>query len=33
LRELGKNAVQRYFKVTENCAQAARLNLINKAKD
>jgi metallo-beta-lactamase class B len=31
--EAGANAVARYFKVTENCAQAARLRLVNGTKD
>jgi len=30
--ELGARAVRRYFKVTEECAQAARLKLINAGK-
>ena len=30
--ELGARAVTRYFKVTEECAQAARLKLINAGK-
>jgi metallo-beta-lactamase class B len=31
--EAGARAVARYFKVTENCAQAARLKLLNGTKD